>query len=246
MKIIASDYDGTLNHGGIDDKKKNAIERWRSAGNIFALISGRGPDDVIKIHKEKRFGCDYLIANNGAIILETNGKRVSDIRCNGSIASDLIALLFESGCPWANVQTDFSCRVYAENKPNLEKGEYTVSDMPEIPYFNQISTQLPDYESAEKVTKIVNDKFGNILNPLQNGVCIDIVRYDIDKAKGIYLLLDILGADYEDVIAVGDNINDRAMIEEFRSYAMANGVELIKELADYVTDGITELIENEM
>jgi hydroxymethylpyrimidine pyrophosphatase-like HAD family hydrolase len=77
-------------------------------------------------------------------------------------------------------------------------------------------------------------------------VCIDIVRYDIDKAKGIYLLLDILGADYEDVIAVGDNINDRAMIEEFRSYAMANGVELIKELADYVTDGITELIENEM
>ena len=29
MKIIATDYDGTLNHGGIDDRKRNAIKKWR-------------------------------------------------------------------------------------------------------------------------------------------------------------------------------------------------------------------------
>ena len=68
----------------------------------------------------------------------------------------------------------------------------------------------------------------------------------MDKAKGIYMLLDILGAKYEDVIAVGDNINDLAMIKEFRSYAMDNGVELIKDLADSTVSSVTELIEKEL
>ena len=48
------------------------------------------------------------------------------------------------------------------------------------------------------------------------------------------------------MIAVGDNINDSAMIAEFRSYAMANGVDEIKNMADDVIDGITELIEKEI
>ena len=103
-----------------------------------------------------------------------------------------------------------------------------------------------DYETAEKVTAIVKENFGDLLNPLQNGTCIDIVRADMDKAKGIYLLLDFLGAEHKDVIAVGDNINDLAMIEEFRSYAMDNGVELVKSLADGTVSSVTELIEKEL
>ena len=114
--------------------------------------------------------------------------------------------------------------------------------MPEISYFNQISTALPDYETAEKVTAIVKEKFGNLLNPMQNGTCIDIVKADVDKAKGIYLLLDILGAKKENVITVGDNINDKAMIKEFRSYAMENGVESIKALADGTVSSVTQLL----
>ena len=68
----------------------------------------------------------------------------------------------------------------------------------------------------------------------------------MNKAKGLYILMDILGAEYGDIIAVGDNVNDRAMIEEFRSYAMENGVDAIKELADYTVSSVTELIEKEI
>ena len=42
MKIIASDYDGTFNHNGIDDNKRAAVAKWRLAGNLFGIISGRG------------------------------------------------------------------------------------------------------------------------------------------------------------------------------------------------------------
>lgn len=245
MKIIGSDYDGTLNHNGIDEIKKNAIEKWRKAGNIFALISGRGPEDVLQIYKEKQFGCDYLIADNGAVIMKTDGSIISEVRCDKKLINPLLNLLFESGCIFGSVHAETSFIVCAEESI-CRPGEYAQDNMPESTYFTQISTMLDDFESAEKVTEIIRKNFGDKLNPLQNGRCIDIVRSDMNKAKGLYILAEILGAEYEDIIAVGDNINDRDMIKEFRSYAMENGVDSIKELADYVTTGITELIEKEM
>lgn len=246
MRIIGSDYDGTLNHNGIDDKKKKALESWRSRGNVFALISGRGTESVMEIYKEKQFPCDYLIADNGAVIMKTDGTVISDIRCDGSLTVPLLKLLFENGCPWGHIQTSSPCRIYADAKDCEDADEYTLENMPEITYFNQISTLLPDLETAAEVTACIRAHFGDKLNPLQNGVCIDIVRADMNKAKGLYILMEHLGAEYDDIIAVGDNINDSDMIREFRSYAMENGVDSIKELADFITPGITELIEKEL
>ena len=37
MKIIGSDYDGTLNHGGIDEKKKDAIKSGVKKEMFFLL-----------------------------------------------------------------------------------------------------------------------------------------------------------------------------------------------------------------
>ena len=49
MKLIGSDYDGTLNHGGIDEAKLSAIRRWREAGNLFGVVSGRGPEFLAEL-----------------------------------------------------------------------------------------------------------------------------------------------------------------------------------------------------
>ncbi len=246
MKIIGSDYDGTLNYGGIDEKKLAAIEKWRSAGNVFALVSGRGPDGVLELYEEKKFGCDYLVANNGAVILKPDGTEVYAAKCKAELAVPLLEHLFKNGCEWAHVQTEFYCRVFADEKNSTKDGEYTLENLPEIPFFTQINTQLPTFEDSARVTAAVKEAFGDELNPLQNGECLDIVRKDINKATGLYMLAEMLSAGYNDIIAVGDNINDTHMIAEFRSYAMENAVDSIKDLADFITPGVTELIEKEM
>lgn len=246
MKIIGSDYDGTLNYGGIDDKKLAAIEKWRNAGNIFALVSGRGPDGVLELYEEKKFGCDYLVANNGAVILKPDGTEIYVAKCDPSLAKPLVKHLFDNGCEWAHVQTNFYCRVFADKNNCTKEGEYTLENMPDVPYFSQINTQLPTFEESAKVTASVKETFGDKLNPLQNGECLDIVRKDINKSTGLYKLAEILAAKGEDIIAVGDNINDTHMIAEFRSYAMDNAVDSIKKLADFVTPGVAELIEAEL
>ena len=60
------------------------------------------------------------------------------------------------------------------------------------------------------------------------------------------IFLDLVDGKKEDIIAVGDNVNDEAMIKEFYSYAMENGVVSIKEIADCMTVSIEELIEKEL
>lgn len=234
MKIIGSDYDGTLNHGGIDDEKKEAIKKWRREGNVFCLVSGRGPEEILELYRKNDFECDYLLSDSGAVILKPDGTVVSDIRCDGEIVAPLLKLMFAEGCPFAKVLTDFSCKVYPEE------------DVPTVSYFNQISTMLKDFESAKKVTTRIKEEFGDSLNPLQNGRCIDIVRADMNKAKGLCLLMEILGAHHEDVITVGDNINDLDMLKYFRSYAMKNGVDSVKAVADDITESVTELIYKEL
>lgn len=245
MKIIASDYDGTLNHGGIDEKKRSAIKRWQNAGNLFGIVSGRGASDLLELHKSKNLGCDFLVGCNGAVIMKPDGTVLAESRCNGSLARPLLEFIFGIGCQWATVHSDSKYVIDLDDNERLEY-EFTLETLPEVTYFNQINTRLPDEKEAERVTSAIREKFGDKLNPLQNGICIDIVSAEMNKAAGLYRLLEIVRADYGDIITVGDNINDTHMIAEFRSYAMENAVQSIKDIATDITPGITELIEKEM
>ena len=245
MKIIASDYDGTLNHGGIDDKKRETIKKWREKGNKFGIVSGRMPDDLLKIYKKDELDLDFLLACNGAVILTTDGKIIKDDRIDGEILRPFLDFLFSLGADWATIHCKRSY-VIDENDNDRLPDEFTRKTLPELKYFNQVSTILEDEEEALMVTNAIKEKYGDILNPLQNGRCIDIVSSRINKAKGLYDYLEIVGGKYEDMITVGDNINDTHMIKEFRSYAMANGVQSIKDIADYVTESVIELIEKEL
>lgn len=248
LKIIASDYDGTLNHGGIDEEKKNAISKWRKEGNIFSVISGRGAPDLIRIYNENTFECDYLIADNGAVIMKSDGEIVCEDKIDVTVAKPFLEFLFSQGCKWGYVQTSFPCRVFKDNDfEDYEEEEcFTFEKLPEFPHIYQINTALETFEEAAKVTVAIKENFGDVLNPLQNGTCIDIVSVNMDKAKGLHKLIDLLGAEFDDLIAVGDNVNDKDMIREFRSYAMENAVPLIKELADFETPSVTDLIEREL
>ncbi len=245
MKIIASDYDGTLNHGGIDDKKRNAIKEWREKGNKFGIVSGRVVDDLLKIYKKDELDLDFLLACNGAVILTTDGKILKEDRIDGDILKPLLDFLFSLGADWATIQSDRSY-IIDENDNDRLPDEFTRKTLPNLKYFIQVSTILEDDEEAEEVTNAVREKFGDKLNPLQNGRCIDIVSAKINKAKGLYDYLELVGGKYEDMITVGDNINDTHMIKEFRSYAMANGVQSIKDIADYEIESVIELIEREI
>ena len=252
MKIIGSDYDGTLNHNGIDDAKREAINDWRKAGNVFALVSGRHADSVRDLHLEQNFACDYFVGSNGAVIMNANNEVVHADRCDMEMLKPLISYLYELGCSVGLVHSvDYfdvfpTLDVIGKLDRDYCMKYYTLETIPEIPYYTQVSTWRPTLEEAAEVSAKVRERFGQYFNPMQNGLNIDIVRADVNKAKGLYKLMELVGATYDDVITVGDNVNDYDMIKEFRSYAMESGVQSIKDLADFTIPGVAELIRKEL
>ena len=246
MRLIASDYDGTFtNCGGVDDARRQAVARWQTAGHKFGIVSGRSIGFLPSTLERDGVCCDYFIANNGAVITDGKGNILAEEHCDGALALPLIRALLDLGCPYGSVTTAFPCTVYAQLNEQ-KHGRYALADLPAIPYFHQISTVLPSFEEAARVTEAIRERFGQWLNPLQNGICIDIVPAGVDKATGIRKLISMWGIDEADVIAVGDNVNDAAMIAAFPAYAVENAVDSIKDLAGRTVLNLTELIDKEL
>ena len=104
----------------------------------------------------------------------------------------------------------------------------------------------PGPDEAGALVEKVRAKYGADVNPLQNWWCVDIAPYGVDKAAGLRRLAAHFGVAEEDIIAVGDNLNDAAMVGAFRGYAMAQGNEELKAVSDFVTESVTDLIIKEL
>lgn len=247
MKILGSDFDGTLTYGGIDPNKCEAIDAWRRAGNLFGLVSGRGPSFLQNLRNQyPLLRMDFLVAYNGAFIVDAEGNTLNTTVCDGVSARDLTADLLAWGCPVVYVSGPVGYSVRREGEP-LREGECRLSDIPrDLPWFYQISVQPETYAEAEVMTRKLKETYNHRLNPLQNGICIDIVAPTVNKAEGLRQVAALFHGDEANIIAVGDNLNDLDMIRAFPSYAMENGVEEVRQAAGRTVRDVTDLIRLEM
>lgn len=245
MRIIASDYDGTFNAGGITRKKIKAVARWQKKGNFFGIVSGRDLTFLVETLQQDGVLCDFFLANNGAVIADGKGKILWEKTIPTELTLPILHALFRCGCPIGKV-CDREFIDIIPDAAQLQKGQVFLSDAPTFSVVHQISTFLPTLEETERVIASIREQFGEWVTPLQNGTCIDIVPAHMDKKVGIEMLLQLLDAQPQDVITVGDNVNDTAMIEGFYSYAVENAVDSIKRKATRITLGMTELIETEL
>ena len=69
----------------------------------------------------------------------------------------------------------------------------------------------------------------------------EISSKDVDKWYAIEFLMQKLNLKKEEIVAIGDNVNDKKMIQEAGlGIAMGQSMPQLKELADYVTSSNTE------
>ena len=251
MKILGSDYDGTLNHNGMSDAKFLAIEKWRNMGHKFGIVSGRAGIFLKELLRQvPQIKLDFFAACNGGYIMDGNGTVIYEARCSEVLLSELVADLFAWGCEFAMIDGKHHRCVVAqyEGRPSFisEEDVCLPEECSAIDYFNQVSVMVSSVNDSSILVGKIKNKYAKWLNPLQNGRYIDIVPIGVNKAQGMYHVMRFFGGSYEDVITVGDNINDIDMIREFRSYAMANSVDEVQNLADGIVSDVTELLEIEL
>ena len=254
--IIASDYDGTISrHGVISDKTIKGIKEFKERGNMFGLVTGRDyVNGFLELKENADLQFDFLIMSNGASACDKDGNIYFSEKINGNIlygettlAQELVKRCLElTSCPCnisfeksrLTVYPDYS---FEESNSGTKHRDYL--KLEEIGDFVSASAICDTAEQATIVSKILKEEFGQYLNPLQNGRCIDISPIGVDKSVGIERLAKQLNLPCEQIWTIGDNYNDMTMLKKYHGCAMLNGVKEILSVAEYACEDVSDVVK---
>lgn len=250
MKILASDFDGTLyRNGTVSSEEKNAISKWRALGNFFGIVTGRNyaslMEDLCKFDLEY----DFIISTNGSLIRDGKGNVLKSFESDGSISREIVALIEKNDASWAEMMYLDSChrRLIKRRKPGSELNvNWEILD--ESKTFHQISFALYGIEKAKKLNAEINEKyFGRlsaycIVNDDHETSNIDVVKFGVSKAHALEEYAALKGVQRENIITVGDNYNDIPMIRAFDGYIIESAADEVKLLVPKTCKNLCQLM----
>jgi Cof subfamily protein (haloacid dehalogenase superfamily) len=262
VRLLALDLDDTLLRSDltISFHTRNILKKAEDAGIIVVLATGRIPASMEKFIRQlglnKRPG--YLICNNGTLIQESHtGKVIFEARLPPDSAFIAYDLANAEGFP---VQIHEGDVMYISRKNEFTDYNKKLTGLKQV-VADDFRAKLKD--GCHKLL-IPGDPL--ILPPLEKlfrsyigddvtlftskPYFLEILPPGIDKRSALAKVAEITGVRREEVMAVGDSMNDEAMIR-WAGYgiAMANADERIKKAACLVTDktndddGLADFIE---
>lgn len=223
FKLIALDMDGTLlnEKGAISDENCQAIEDAQANGIHVVLSTGRSILTCGKYAKSLKL-TSYLVTVNGSEIWDCSGNLLK----RNVIHTDFIHMMWE----WAKTnKTHFwavaTDKVWRDQMPEnifehtwLKFGfDFAVDSLRET-----ILQRLLSHQQLE----VSNSSPTNI----------EVNAAGVNKAMGLLHVCGRLGISMDEVIAMGDSLNDIEMIKAAGcGVAMGNAQNEVKKAADWIT-----------
>lgn len=244
--LFCTDLDGTLygNDKKVSKENLEAIDHFRSEGGIFTFITGRPPKTSTEIcgiiKPTSPYGCF-----NGAAIYDPCAQR---FLWSLPLHEDFLELvrMVDEKLPEMGIQLNTEKEIY------INKGNASMDRFLEVTGIPRVSCHYMDV--AEPTVKVV---FGSTDEELINALAkllsshpkaylFDFIRsertlYEIlpkgaSKGTALSRMAEILGISPDKTIAVGDYNNDISMLKAAKAgFAVANAVDSVKAVADYVT-----------
>ncbi len=238
MKVILSDFDGTLFFGKDKDYSAvaAAIKKWQESGNLFGMVTGRSITHLLQDIEPMGITPDYYVLSTGATIYNKNKELVDIIGIDGQ-AVKLI-------CDTAKELDYMFVGASAVDGIYLKQ-----NGQPDIPYDKKFIAGFARFNSAsaaDAFEMLIKEKLGNTILVMRQGVYFDMPNIACGKAKGIERLINILGIDEAQLFCVGDGVNDLDMLERFQSYSLHSACDEAKSVADKVVNDIAEIIFTEL
>jgi len=224
FKLIALDMDGTLlnNQQEISTENREAITKAQEQGVHVVLSTGRSLLTCREYAQSLQLS-SYLITVNGSEIWDESGELVERKLIDASSIEKMWNLTQQHKLNFWAVTTD---KVWRDEFPeDIASQEWLKFgyDIPDDALREEVLKQIAGISDFE----ISNSSLTNL----------EINALGINKAKGIMTVCERLGISMDEVIAMGDSLNDMAMIEAAGcGIAMGNAQEAVKEAADWVTD----------
>ncbi len=258
-KYIFLDIDGTLvgKDGDVPLSARKAIREARQNGHKVFIATGRSrcqiPEYLVAV------GLDGIVASAGAYV-ELDGKMIWHRPMTERMNMELLSYLNDKQME-IMVETNDKLLVNAGGR----KTSYAyIRECKEnhIPYNKAFYDLIEPLEGIENPAKLAINKILYVNSPYDNamirqdlaerytvvecsleltGNSGEISEKGMHKGKGIGMVIEYLGADMEDTIAIGDGENDMEMLQAaYVGIAMGNANPQLKKIADYVTTDVQE------
>lgn len=265
-KLIVCDLDETLLNDAGDLTKGNiqAIQKAIKKGVYFVPNSGRSYTSYQDILEKLGLAGQkntYAISYNGGLIIENQGNRpLADHGLDYDTAKAIYDIV---------VATNGSVHVYTANGGYLahpSKWDLDYLNQRGVDYqildnlaFSQFKDQLimkvivafPDMADRQALKQTVTQKIQTPLTvTFSSDRYVEFNAAGVDKGRATLELAQKLGLSAAEVIAVGDNSNDLAMIQAAGlGVCVQNGLASVKAQAQYITqrtnneDALAEVID---
>lgn len=246
MKILASDYDGTLNVAGeVSQENKDAIAAWRAAGNLFGLVSGRNLGSIKRFLDRDNVPYDFMVGCNGAVITDAKGNATGHNCIPSHIAKAILSEIHRYEAYYVSASYDWgSVGVYSDTDVQADDMGLTV-DGKLFDRVLEVSGTFTSPSHAQAVRDKCEAMFpGQIVGLMPTVQSIDFVCVGTNKASGIFKLSDCRGLSPEMIIAVGDGENDLSMLlsPDLCGYAMQSAMPVVLEKISRTTESVAALI----
>jgi phosphoglycolate phosphatase (TIGR01487 family) len=224
LKLIALDMDGTLlNHEHvISEGNKKAISEAKELGIHVVISTGRTIMTCRELVEPLKLS-SYVITTNGSEIWDSDFVLVE----RQLLGCDHIQMMLD-------LTNTHNTSFWAASVNQVWRDEIP-EDVTEHDWL-KFGFDVPDDDVREKVLEELRKNTGlEISNSSPTNIEVNAVG--INKAAALVKVTERLGLTMDNVIAMGDSLNDIAMISEAGvGVAMGNAQDIVKETADWVTD----------
>ena len=256
-----------LNHNHkIPKENVKLINFAKNQGIEFVVATGRAYYEALPALNEENINCD-VISFNGGIVYDKNGNIISitpmlpkDLYYTIEILKsfDISYQLYTKNTIYTtSIETDINAYIdlirsngYEPDVEHLRAEAQQKLDVGYITEVENIELYLNEKENPPiKIIAISNDisKLENAAKLLSENTSIsvtssganniEIMHKNATKGEALKEIAKIYGINLENAVAIGDNLNDQAMLDIVGySVAMKNGNTILKEQAKYVTE----------
>jgi Cof subfamily protein (haloacid dehalogenase superfamily) len=245
-EMIVLDVDGTLLNNDliITARMQAALIKVQQMGMHLVLASGRPTHGVLPLAKEleldKHEG--YILSYNGGQIIEMRtDKLLFEKRVNSEMISYLEKTAKKNGLDIFTYQKNTLYTNRASNQHIIQEAERNNMHIREVENFAENVCFSPckcmivsdDEESLIKLENHWKKRLAGELDVFRSEKhFLEVVPPFIDKANTLSVLLEMLGIEAENVVAIGDGVCDVTMIQlAGLGIAMGNAQESVKACA---------------
>ncbi|MEM7345433.1 MAG: HAD family hydrolase [Chloroflexota bacterium] len=254
-KLLAVDVDGTILNSAhqLTDPVCSALQQLSAQGIHVILNSARSPASMGRF--TDRIGLqEMIVALNGALVLDAHGKPCHRTPMAVSAITTILSLSRYHNVT-ANLFTGFDWYVekmddLVQNQMNTVAFAPTVGILPNavLAHIEKILVR-GDLAAMQAFHQQLTQQNLSLATSFSKPTFCEITAAGVSKATGLRYVCDTLAISADEVVAIGDNFNDVAMLE-FAGYgvAMGNAPEGVQAIADEVighhnADGVADFVE---